>query len=113
MRPEWRYRAAGAAARARRLPGRGLALWLCAAALAGLPPPARAQEPSANVRLVAAASAGDPAGMARALADGATANARNRLGESALLIALQKDAPIWPGRCSPPAPTSTSARPMA
>src|SRR2546423_15675336 len=52
-----------------------------------------AQESSANVRLVAAARAGDQAGVTRALAQGATPNARNRIGETALLIALKTERP--------------------
>src|SRR6266849_6231323 len=54
---------------------------------------AYAQQPSANVRLVAAARAGDQAAVTRALADGATPNARNRIGETALLIALKTERP--------------------
>lgn len=69
-----------------------VAACLCVLALLAVPV-AAAQESSANVRLVAAARAGDKAGMVRALEDGATANARNRLGESALLIALKNERP--------------------
>jgi ankyrin repeat protein len=78
----------------RRLSGTRIAaacLW--AAAMVALLPAAAAQEPSVNVRLLAAARAGDQAGVARALADGATPNARNREGESALLIALKNERP--------------------
>lgn len=75
----------------RRLCGAALlAAGLCALlAISG----AAAQEQSANVRLVAAARAGDGPGMARALADGATPNARNRVGETALVIALKGERP--------------------
>ena len=46
---------------------------------------------SVNARLLAAARNSDPAGVGRALNEGASANARNRLGETALLIALKKN----------------------
>jgi ankyrin repeat protein len=82
----------GRRARRHATPGvRGLAAFLLAAVVVALAPGTAAQEPSANASLVAAAQAGDPAGMARALAAGATPNARNRRGESALLIALKND----------------------
>jgi ankyrin repeat protein len=88
-----RRRPARRAAASGRLPlARVIATCLCAATVAGSLPNAAAQE-SANVRLVAATRAGDQAGVTRALAQGATPNARNRLGESALLIALQNDRP--------------------
>src|SRR5947207_4497070 len=58
-------------------------------AIAGALGAAHAQETSANVRLLAAARAGDAAGVARALFDGATPNARNRVGETALVITLK------------------------
>ena len=70
---------------------RELAACVLGAAVVAWAPGAVAQEPSANASLVAAAQAGDPAGIARALAAGATPNARNRRGESALLIALKND----------------------
>jgi len=66
---------------------------LGAAAVVAWVPPAAAQELSVNARLLAAARAGDQAGVARALSEGATPNARNRVGESALLIALKYERP--------------------
>src|SRR6266498_4678422 len=48
-----------------------------------------AQEMSPNLQLLAAARGGDSAAVARALAAGATPNARNRVGETALVIALK------------------------
>lgn len=88
-RPSARCRAA-----IRALPGaRLVAACLCATTMVGWLPAAAAQEQSANVRLVAAARAGDQPGVARALADGATPNARNRQGESALLIGLKNERP--------------------
>ncbi len=64
---------------------------LLLATIAGAQGEADAQETSANVRLLAAARAGDMAGVTRALADGATPNARSRVGETALVIALKSD----------------------
>jgi ankyrin repeat protein len=58
-----------------------------------LPHNALAQEESVNARLLASARAGDQAGVARAIADGASVNARSRVGESALVIALKNDKP--------------------
>src|SRR6266481_4159232 len=65
--------------------------YLLLATIAGAHFEVDAQEMSANVRLLAAARAGDSAGVTRALADGATPNARNRVGETALVIALKSD----------------------
>ena len=45
---------------------------------------------SVNARLLASARNADAAGVERALRGGASADARNRLGETALLIALKK-----------------------
>ena len=64
--------------------------WL---AFIALPHGVLAQDLSANARLLAAARAGDQAGVGNALADGASANARNRVGETALVIALKNDQP--------------------
>src|SRR6266567_2023658 len=64
---------------------------LLLATIAGAHGEVGAQEASANVRLLAAARAGDTAGVTRALADGATPNARSRVGETALVIALKND----------------------
>ena len=64
---------------------------LLLATIAGAHGEVGAQETSANVRLLAAARAGDMAGVTRALADGATPNARSRVGETALVIALKND----------------------
>jgi hypothetical protein len=64
-------------------------------------PPALAQtttDDAVNARLLVAARTNDEPGLVRALADGAAINSRNRLGESALIIAL---------------PTSTSPRSTA
>jgi hypothetical protein len=70
-----------------------LALTLVATAFLG--PHARAiaaeQDLSVNARLLLAARNADPAALARELGQGAAVNARNRLGETALLIALKKN----------------------
>ena len=91
--PKYRLAARCGTARRARPRARWFAAWLCAAAVAGWAPAAVSQEPSANLRLLAAVRAGDTGGMARALADGATPDARNRQGESALLIALRNERP--------------------
>src|SRR5258706_8675043 len=62
---------------------------LLLATIAGAHGEVDAQEMSANVRLLAAARAGDMGSVTRALADGATPNARSRVGETALVIALK------------------------
>ena len=54
---------------------------------------AQSQDLSVNARLLASARSGDQAGIDRALAEGASPNARNRLGETVLLIALKNDRP--------------------
>ena len=54
---------------------------------------AQAQEQSVNARLLAAARAGDEAGVTRALKDGAAPNSRSRIGETVLVIALKGDKP--------------------
>ena len=54
---------------------------LIAVVFAGMPSAVNAQEPSPNARLLAAARSGDSPGVIRALGDGASPNARNRLGE--------------------------------
>jgi len=72
--------------------GRGLAA-VFLAGLFALAPGALAQDWSINARLLAAARAGDEGGLVRALADGAAVNARNRIGETALVIALKNDQP--------------------
>src|SRR2546430_11991447 len=64
---------------------------LMSTAVLMLPSATCAQESSANVRLVAAARAGDQAGVTRALAEGATPSAPNRIGETAPLIALKTE----------------------
>ena len=79
---------AAARAPAARLLGR--LAWL---AFIALPHVALAQDLSANARLVAATRVADQSGVARALADGASVNARNRVGETALVIALKNDQP--------------------
>src|SRR5215470_511956 len=59
----------------------------------GLTQSALGQDLSLNTQLLAAARAGDEAGVRHALADGANVNARNRLGETVLVIALKNDRP--------------------
>src|SRR6266446_613681 len=98
MRPEssMQYRRAMSRAETRSLSVRSLVvacLMTTAFLMLALASAAYAQQPSANVRLVAAARAGDQAAVTRALADGATPNARNRIGETALLIALKTERP--------------------
>ncbi len=58
---------------------------------AALPGRAADDEMSMNARLLASVRNEDSAGVERALRDGAAVNARNRLGESALLVALKKN----------------------
>jgi len=67
--------------------------WRCGLAFAAtlLALTIQAQELSANVRLLNAARIGDEPGVRQALRDGAAPNARNRLGETALLVALKND----------------------
>ena len=69
------------------------ALALAAPALLGIPSAALAgeQDLSVNARLLLAARNADSAALARELKQGAAPNARNRLGETALLIALKKN----------------------
>src|SRR5437867_7403001 len=95
LRPEWRAgRRNLRLGRTGPMPNAFLVIAsLIAAALAGMPPAANAQEQSGNVRLLAAARSGDPPGVIRALGDGASPNARNRIGETALLIALKNNRP--------------------
>ena len=52
---------------------------------------AQSQDLSVNARLLASARSGDQSGVDRALADGASPNARNRAGETVLIIALKSD----------------------
>ena len=54
---------------------------------------AQSQDLSVNARLLASARSGDQAGIDRALAQGASPNARNRLGETVLVIALKDNRP--------------------
>jgi len=65
-------------------------VWL---GIVALPHGAIAQDLSANARMLAAARAGDQGAVARAIADGASVNARNRVGETALIMALQNERP--------------------
>ena len=60
---------------------------------AALPHAVLAQDVSVNVRMLAAARAGDQAAVVRALADGASVNARTRIGETALVMALKNEQP--------------------
>jgi len=71
---------------------RAIGFLVCLAFVA-LPHGALAQDLSVNARMLAAARAGDQAAVGRALADGASVNARNRVGETALVMALQNDRP--------------------
>ena len=66
----------------------GILAWL---AFIALPHGALAQDLSVNARLLAAARAADEVGVAEALAEGASVNARNRVGETVLIIALKSD----------------------
>ena len=70
-----------------------LAMALAAPTLSGIHRTAIAaeQDLSVNARLLLAARNADPAALARELKQGAAANARNRLGETALLIAIKKN----------------------
>jgi ankyrin repeat protein len=77
-------------ARARAACRLGAAVWLL---IIALPHGAWGQDLSSNARLLIAARAGDQAAVARALSDGASPNARNRVGETALVIALKNDQP--------------------
>jgi uncharacterized protein len=54
---------------------------------------AQSRDLSVNARLLVSARNNDQAGIDRALAEGAAPNARNRLGETVLLIALKTDRP--------------------
>jgi ankyrin repeat protein len=58
-----------------------------------LPHWALAQDVSVNVRLLTAARNADYDGVAKALVEGASPDARNRVGETALIIALKNDQP--------------------
>jgi hypothetical protein len=62
---------------------------------------------SVNARLLVSVRTGDDAGVQRALADGAAVDSRNRLGESALLVALKRSDWRWRSASSTPARTST------
>src|SRR5207237_8749379 len=64
--------------------------WL---AFIALPQGVLAQDLSANARLLAAARAGDQTGVGKALNDRASVNARNRVGETALVIPLKNNQP--------------------
>jgi len=50
-----------------------------------------AQDLGPNARLLSAARSSDPAAVQRALAEGAAIDSRNRLGETALVVALKRD----------------------
>ena len=66
-------------------------------ALSVLSPTAGAaeQDLSLNARLLLAARNGDAAGVERAMKAGASVNARNRLGETVLVVALKRgDTPM-------------------
>jgi uncharacterized protein len=68
-----------------------LILMIAVSALAlGGPAAAAESDLSVNARLLLAARNGDAAGLDRALKAGGSPQARNRLGETALLIALKK-----------------------
>ena len=78
-------------------PRRPLPPWFAAALVAGAlligAAPTRADDDSfsTNARLLASVRNEDIGGVERALRDGAAVNSRNRLGESALVIALKKN----------------------
>ena len=80
----------------RRQAARGCVGFACLASIA-LPHLAIAQDLSPNARLLAAARTAEGAGVAKALADGASPDARNRVGETALIIALKNDQPALAG----------------
>src|SRR6266508_3286853 len=68
--------------------------WLLASIVAvaiAMPAHAAEDDLSVNARLLLAARNADAGGVDRALKSGAAANSRNRLGETALLIALKKN----------------------
>src|SRR5215813_3562988 len=67
--------------------------WLIALAVGVFAQATWAQEQSPNSRLLAAGRAGDRAAVTRALADGASPNARTRVGETVLVIALKNARP--------------------
>jgi uncharacterized protein len=77
----------------RRYPLFAKCMFMLALALQAASLHAQSQDLSVNARLLASARSGDQAGIDRALAEGASANARNRLGETVLLIALKNDRP--------------------
>ncbi|MFO1313704.1 MAG: ankyrin repeat domain-containing protein [Burkholderiales bacterium] len=66
-------------------------LFYCAATIAHAQSAADPENLSTNARFLVAARNADAAAMKRELAAGAAVNARNRLGESALVIVLKKD----------------------
>src|SRR5262249_3273888 len=68
---------------------RRLLLGLIALAMGTVPWPAAAQDETPSIRLLGAGRAGDQAAVTKALADGASPNARNRLGETVLLSAIK------------------------
>jgi len=74
---------------------RGLRLVLVGCLLACAVPVAHGADDdiSASARLLMAARAADAPAMERALAGGAAINARNRLGESALMVVLKNNHP--------------------
>ncbi|HVR93893.1 MAG TPA: ankyrin repeat domain-containing protein, partial [Casimicrobiaceae bacterium] len=82
--------AGSTAARAEAAPRFGI---LACLAFIALPHSALAQDLSVNAMMLAAARAGDQVAVARALSGGASVNARNRVGETALVIALKNDQP--------------------
>src|SRR5437868_14650136 len=68
-----------------------IARWCAAAAIScALGALAAESDLSVNARLLLAARNSDAAGIDRALSAGASPDARNRLGETALVIALKK-----------------------
>ncbi|MGZ5660371.1 MAG: ankyrin repeat domain-containing protein [Usitatibacter sp.] len=78
-----------------RIPAHLAAILILAASAGGAPAHAADSDLSVNARLLHAARNSDAQGVARALESGASPDARNRFGETTLLVALRKkDAAI-------------------
>src|SRR5215213_7778159 len=76
------------------LQSRGLSSFMRAVIIVvSLPSHADDDQYATNARLLVSVRNADSAGIERALRDGAAVNSRNRLGESALLIALKQNRP--------------------
>ena len=68
-----------------------VAITLCCVATSAIGQSPSEENLSTNARFLMSARNADAEGLKRALAQGAAVNARNRLGESALIIVLKKD----------------------